>query len=216
VDLSLSLDRSNSEYLGSYQALASFLNQPERATEYATSVLLTNTFLLTTNDVSTGSALTSSGSLTFNSVSQLVTSQLNRVLSEALPNVDVNFGVSQSDRLQNLDVTGGVALFLLDERLVIRGQGVVFQNDPAVEQPLEGEVEVEVRLTPNLSFEAYVRREGDVFADELTNSRGAGFTYQTRFSSWRTLLQRVRRWFGYDDRTADTDSTTAPVVDAEL
>ncbi|MEM6646843.1 MAG: translocation/assembly module TamB domain-containing protein [Bacteroidota bacterium] len=216
VDLSLSLDRSNSEYLGSYQALASFLNQPERATEYATSVLLTNTFLLTTNDVSTGSALTSSGSLTFNSVSQLVTSQLNRVLSEALPNVDVNFGVSQGDRLQNLDVTGGVALFLLDERLVIRGQGVVFQNDPAVEQPLEGEVEVEVRLTPSLSFEAYVRREGDVFADELTNTRGAGFTYQTRFSTWRTLMQRIRRWFGRDDRTADTDSAAPPVVDAEL
>lgn len=217
VDLSLEVDRSNREILGNYQAIETFLNQPERSTEYATSVLLTNTFLLTTSDVSRGSALSSSSSLTFNSVSQLVSSQINRILSEALPNVDVNFGVSQKESLQTLDVTGDVAFYLLNERLVIRGQGVVFQNDPAnSQQALEGEVEVEMRLTPSVAVEVFLRREGDVFADNLTNTRGAGLSYQTQFSSWRALARRLFGWIGVGKKSdEDSQPRDEPVASPE-
>ncbi|MEO0397735.1 MAG: hypothetical protein AAF243_17370, partial [Cyanobacteria bacterium P01_A01_bin.137] len=45
--------------------------------------------------------------------------------SEALPNVDVNFGVSQGDRLQNLDVTGGT----LDQPLELGVSSVLKTDD---------------------------------------------------------------------------------------
>lgn len=217
VDLSLEVDRSNREILGNYQAIETFLNHPERSTEYATSVLLTNTFLLTTSDVSGESALSSSGSITFNSVSQLVSSQINRILSEALPNVDINFGVSQGNNIQALDVTGDVAFYLLNERLVIRGQGVVFQNDPTNnQQALEGEVMVEMRLNPSVAVEVFLRREGDVFADALTNTRGAGLSYQTQFSSWRALMKRLFGWVARDKKGSDeSPPTSEPVTTPE-
>lgn len=199
IDLSLSVDRSDRQQVGSYEEVEVYLNNPDRATEYATSVLLTNTFLLTPNDGAGSSALSQSGTITFSSLSALVSSQLTRILSQAVPNLDVRFGVQQGDRLSQLDLTGGLALYLLDDRLVIRGEGVVSQNDPErrrQEQGLEGEIAVEVRLTDAVAVEVFFRREGDVIADALTSTRGAGLTYQTQFTTWGRFLRRV---FGGDD-----------------
>ncbi len=189
VDLSLAVDRNDRDVAG--EGLEAILNQPERATEYATSVLLTSSFLLTTELPAAGFGEGSStrNQFAFNSLSQLVASQINRYLSQALPNLDFNFGV-QGERTQDLDITYGVALRLLDERLVIRGQGV-YQNDLEAYRN-RGEFIVEVRLSPNVSVEVFYRREGDVLSDQtLTNTTGAGLSYQTRFSNWRRLFERL-------------------------
>ncbi|MBO6576416.1 MAG: translocation/assembly module TamB domain-containing protein [Rhodothermales bacterium] len=196
VDLGLSIDRSNQNALGDYQALEARLNQPDRATEYATSVLLTNSFQLTTDNLSAGAG----EQLAFNSVSQLVSSQLSRFLDAALPNVDFNFGL-QGERAEDLDITYGVALRLLDERLIIRGEGVYqgssTDNTRANTQGIQGEFVVEVRLSPAVSAQVFFRREGDILQNaDLTNTAGAGLTYQTDFPSWRRVL---RRWLGRDD-----------------
>ena len=192
VDLSLEVDRTNRDLSGNYAALEAILNQPSRSTEYATSVLVTNTFLLTTSEAST-EVLASSA---FNSVSQLVASQLNRYLNEALPNVDFSFGV-QGESAQELGVTYGIALRLLDEQLVIRGQGI-YQGTrtdatDATYQSLEGEFVVELRLNPTVSVEVFYRREGDVLTKNatLTGSTGAGVSYRTEFSSWRQFFSRI-------------------------
>ena len=218
VDLSLAIDSRdrNTSFVG--EALQSLFNQPDLATddlatEYATSVLLTNTFLLTTSAVTNnrGAAggaserLTDAGNqLAFNSVSQLVASQLNRYLSEALPNLDVNLGVQGEDP-QDLDVIYGVALRLLDERLIIRGEGV-YQGDEAQRrraEGLEGEFVVEVRLSRNVSVEAFYRRSGDDLLNDqtLTSTTGAGLSYQTEFTTWRNFFRRLFDWFipGSDD-----------------
>ena len=204
VALRLETDQSDRNYSGNYAGIEAIFNQPERSTDFATSVLLTNSFLLTTENVAGGgSALTSSGEqLAFSSVSQLVASQLNRFLNEAIPNVDFNLGL-QGESLQDPGVTAGVALYLLDERLVIRGQGV-YQNEQTQNQSgLEGEFTVEVRLNPSVSVEVFLRREGDVLAENaLTSTRGAGLSYQTQFSSWRRLWERL---FG----KRDTDEPVA-------
>ncbi|MEZ4695852.1 MAG: translocation/assembly module TamB domain-containing protein [Rhodothermales bacterium] len=205
VSLSLEVDRTNRALTGSYQALEAVLNQPARATEYATSVLVTNSFLLTTSDASS----TAIASSAFNSVSQLVASQINRYLNEALPNVDFSFGV-QGESAQELGVTYGIALRLLDERLIIRGRGVYqgsrLESTPTpANQSLEGEFVVELRLSPTVSVEAFYRREGDVLAETATTtgSTGAGVSYQTEFSSWRNFLRRL--FGGKDD--ADSEQT---------
>lgn len=188
IGLSLAIDQSNQNVLGNYQALEARLNQPELATEYATSVMLTNSFILTTDNISSDSG----GQLAFNSVSQLVSSQLNRFLNAALPNVDFSFGL-QGENRQDLDVTYGVALRLLDERLIIRGEGVYqgarSSSDIRANDGLQGEFVVEVRLNSNVSLEVFYRREGDILqSTELTNTGGIGISYQTEFTGWRHLF----------------------------
>jgi autotransporter translocation and assembly factor TamB len=192
VDLSLAIERGQREALQEAPYLETLLNQPDRSTEYATSVLLTNSFLLTTGgaegDVLTGSA--------FNSVSQLVASQLNRYLAQVAPNLDLTLGVQGDETINELDVTAGLALRLLDERLVIRGEGVYrgLRQDAVDEtqQALQGEFVVEVRLTPNVSVEVFYRRESDILSESvLTSTTGAGLSYQTRFPTWQRLFRRL-------------------------
>ena len=192
VDLSLSIDRSNQNVLGEYQALEALLNQPDRATEYATSVLILNSFQLTTENITTDSG----GQLAFNSVSQLVTAQLNRFLESALPNVDFSLGL-QGESAQDLDVTYGVALRLLNERLIIRGEGV-YQGARSTESVrtsdgLQGEFVVEIRVGPRVSVEVFFRRESDILeSTQLTNTAGVGLSYQTEFESWRSIVRSDR------------------------
>jgi hypothetical protein len=204
VDLSLSTAQDQRNQLVGTPTLDAILNQPERATEYATSVLLTNTFLLTTESAqgATGAGgnarLAEAGNqLAFNSVSQLVASQLNRYLNEALPNVDLNLGV-QGEDTEDLDIIYGVALRLLDERLVIRGEGVYTSDtaDQPQAQGPQGEVVVEVQLSQRVSVEVFYRRTGDDLTrgQTLTSSAGTGLTYQTEFPTWKRLFHRLFGW----------------------
>ena len=161
----------------------------DRATEYATSVLVINSFQLTTDNISSSSG----GQLAFNSVSQLVSAQLTRFVNEALPNVDFSFGL-QGESAQDLDVTYGVALRLLRDRLIIRGEGV-YQGRGSTEgfkanEGLQGEFVVEIRVGRRVSVEIFFRREGDILGETtLSNTAGVGLSYQTQFKSWRSLFQ---------------------------
>ena len=202
VALSLSIDRDQRDQRVGSQTFDALLNQEAQMTEFATSVLLTNTFLLTTETLGGGSTgpgesgrLANTGSqLAFNSVSQLVSSQLNRYLSAALPNVDFNVGV-QGETTDDLDIIYGVALRLLDERLIIRGEGVYTGNDEfrAQQAGPQGEFAVEVRLSNQVSMEVFYRRAGDALTQgqTLTSTTGVGLFYQTQFSTWSSLWHRV-------------------------
>jgi hypothetical protein len=246
VDLGLALVRDERNRLVGSQALDAILNQADRTTEYATSVLLTNTFLLTTesftgssgggseSESTSGDLNTAGQKLAFNSVSQLVASQLNRYLGAALPNVDLNFGV-QGENPNDLDLIYGVALRLLNERLVIRGEGVYTGDDPSDRQAPgpQGEFVVEVRLTNRISAEVFYRRSGDELTQgqTLTSSTGAGLSYQSEFSTWRELWDRLFGWLFSDDDGSDRndaperspppspapppDTTAAPVAQRE-
>lgn len=214
VDLGLALVRDERNSLVGSQTLDAILNQSDRTTEYATSVLLTNTFLLTTESFTgpsgsgngeggtSGNLNTAGRTLAFNSVSQLVASQLNRYLGAALPNVDLNFGV-QGENPSDLDLIYGVALRLLNERLVIRGEGIYTGDDPDSQeaQGPQGEFVVELRLSQRVSVEAFYRRSGDELTQgqTLTSSTGAGLSYQTEFSTWRELWRRLFGWLFRDD-----------------
>ena len=225
VDLGLSLTRSEQRNLVGSESLDAVLNQPARTTEYATSVLLTNTFLLTTESFTqpgggeggSENRLTTAGNqLAFNSVSQLVSSQLNRYLGRALPNVDLNFGVQGEDP-DNLDLIYGVALRLLNERLIIRGEGVYTSDDTEAQQVEgpQGEFVVEVRLSSSVSAKIFYRRDGDELTrnQSLTSSRGAGVSYQTRFSTWRALFERLFGWLLPDDDPEAPEDAPPPVAE---
>lgn len=225
VDLNLALTRQERGNLVGSETLDAILNEPALRTEYATSVLLTNTFLLTTESIMQGGAtqpgatnnrLTAAGNqLAFNSVSQLVSSQLNRYLGAALPNVDLNFGV-QGERPNNLDLIYGVALRLLNERLVIRGEGVYTGDEPDAAQARgpQGEFVVEVRLNPNISAKVFYRRTGDELTrnQALTSSRGAGLSFQTVFSTWKEFFGRLFGWILPTDGAPPNEETDSDSV----
>lgn len=225
VDLSLALTRDEQSNLVGSETLDAILNEPALRTEYATSVLLTNTFMLTTESImrrggagteGTDNRLTAAGNqLAFNSVSQLVSSQLNRYLGAALPNVDLNFGVQGEDP-NDLDLIYGVALRLLNERLVIRGEGVYTGDEPDAEQARgpEGEFVVEVRLSSNVSAKVFYRRTGDELTrnQALTSSRGAGLSFQTVFSTWSDFFGRLFGWLFPSSGDTDGDGDPNPVA----
>jgi len=188
VDLSLEIDQRQ-EVISDTPLLDSYLNRPDLATEHATSVLLTNSFLLSANGTR-GGILASSA---VNSVSSLVASQLNRYLSQVIPRADFSLGVQSDETVQDLDVSAGIALRLLNERLVIRGQGVYrgLNTEEVPSQGLQGEFIVEIRLNPSVAVEFFYRRESDVLSESLiTRETGLGLNYRAEFTSWQRLFRR--------------------------
>ena len=195
VGLSLALDRdARSDLSASVQGLEAILNAPERQAEYATSVLLTNSFLLTTTLTSGENVGGAGNRLAFASLSQLVGAQVNRYLSSVVPGLEFTLGLDGA-QASDLDVSAGVALRLLDERLVIRGEGV-FATESTAAQPqgLRGAFVVEVRLSPAVSVEVYYRREDDAL-ERLTASAasttGASLSYRAQFTTWAALWRRL-------------------------
>jgi hypothetical protein len=194
VDLRISVDRDDRTAQTIPAGLEAQLNRTDVAAEYASSVLLTNTFLLTTSQGSEGLTDTAD-ELLFHSLSQLVSSQVNRFVNEAL-NLDLNFGVQQGVGTEEYDLTYGFALRLNEERLVIRGEGL-YETGTATtnNERLQGAFVIEYSLTPNVQLEFFFRRESDLLqaATSIGTSYGAGFVYQTDFANWKQFRKRVRQ-----------------------
>jgi len=135
-----------------------------------------------------------------------VASQLNQYLGAALPNADLNLGV-QGETPSDLDLIYGVNLRLLDDRLLIRGEGVYTgdQTDDQSAQGPRGEFLVEVQLTPRVRAEAFYRRAGDELTrgQTYTRSAGAGLSYQTEFPTWKALFDTVFGWLVPDPEADD-------------
>ena len=204
VGLNLAIDQRR-EAISDTPLLEGYLNQPDRAAEHATSVLLTNSFLLSAQG---GSTNVLAGSA-FNSVSSLVANQLNRYLGQVIPNADFTLGVQSDETAADLDVSAGIALRLLDERLVIRGLGVYRSLNAPEEttqtQGLEGEFVVELRLRPDVAVEVFYRRESDALSETLmTSETGLGVNYRAEFTSWRRLWHRI---FKRNRQTATAENT---------
>ena len=188
IDLALEVDQRQ-EAISDTPLLDSYLNRPDLAAEHATSVLLTNSFLLSASGTRSGILASSA----VNSVSSLVVSQLNRYLSQVIPQADFRLGVQSDETVQDLDVSADIAFRLLDERLLIRGQGVYrgLSTEEIAPQGLEGEFIVQIQLSPSVAIEFFYRREGDILSESLINREtGLGLNYRTEFTSWRRLLRR--------------------------
>jgi hypothetical protein len=187
VALRIALDIDTREGIVIPPGLESALNREDLAAEYATSVLLTNTFLLTSS--SEADPTSSADDLFFNSLSHLVSSQVNRFVSQAL-DLDVNVGVQQGRTDNAYDLVYGFALRLDEQGIVIRGEGLYETATSASStEGLQGQFVVEYRLTPKVRLELFFRRESDLYraASTLGTSYGAGIVYQTDFANWKSL-----------------------------
>jgi len=187
VGLRIELDVDQREGAVIPPGLEVAFNREDLAAEYATSVLLTNTFLLTSS--SGANPASSADDLLFNSLSHLLSSQLNRLISEAL-DLDVNVGVQQGRTDNAYDLIYGFALRLEEQGLIIRGEGLYETTTSASSsEGLHGEFVVEYRLTPSIQLELFYRRESDLYraASSLGTSYGTGLVFQTNFANWKSF-----------------------------
>ncbi|MCZ6704757.1 MAG: hypothetical protein O6942_02535, partial [Bacteroidetes bacterium] len=108
---------------------------------------------------------------------------------------------------------------LLDERLIISGEGVYqgsrtnADNVSTSNDGLQGEFMVEVKLSPRVSVEVFFRREGGILQSAtLTNTTGAGLSYQTEFSTWKSFWRKLFGWLTPNAKDSNdsvaSDSTT--------
>lgn len=225
VDLRLAIDRDQrvGEF-GNYEGLETEFNREDRATSYAFSVLLTNSFALASaiiNPNNPNASVSDAGQqVVFTSLAQLVSAYLNRVVNQVIPNADINLGIYQGKdltRLNELGLQAGIALRLFDERIVIRGEGILpnFDNaDGALQNQFSGEVVFEYKISPNVSIEAFYRKNdrilgtNDVVSGE---SVGIGFNLQKTFSNWNKIFKRKKRNISTKKRDSALVSVNRPL-----
>jgi hypothetical protein len=199
VDLTMGIDRDiRTGQLNNYDNLEAELNNPDRATTYAASVLLTNSFVLSealTNPQNSSVADTGN-QLVFTSLTQLASSYINRLVNQVLPNADVNLGIYQGNNatdLKSLGLSAGIALRFLDEKIVVRGEGQVQNVNSSTSQQtdsINGEVTIEYRVSPNLSLQIFYRRNNQLVSTDALSGRSVGINLQRTFSNWKSLFAK--------------------------
>ncbi|MDG5766541.1 translocation/assembly module TamB domain-containing protein [Balneolales bacterium ANBcel1] len=188
-------------------AVLNVLNSEEQKLIQATSLLFTGSFIsgALVGDTQTqefGSTLQARAGQV--GISQLLSSQINALLSDNLVNLDVDlnlFGFDQADL--------GIALRLFDDRLVLRREGEVGGEETNI-----GDLGATYRINPNLSVEVFHRKDPMLMSilgtqAEVENVNGVGLEAQFRFNSWKEFGQRMWRnvttVFGLLDRDDDED-----------
>jgi len=166
------------------------LNSEEQKLPQATSLLLTGNFFAVNAGAnasnSFGSNLQSNATQT--GLSQLLSSQINTILNNSISNLDIDLnlnGFNQADL--------GIALRLFDDRLVLRRDGQLINNDPnAANQNVIGDLRASYKISRAMSVEVFYRQDPSLsgfsaIQDQVQNVSGVGIQYQVQFNRWRDL-----------------------------
>lgn len=167
------------------------LNSEEQKLIQATSLLFTGGFIsgALVGDTQTqelaGSLQSRAGQV---GISQLLSSQINALLSDNLLNLDVDINLLGFDQA---DI--GIALRLFDDRLVLRREGEVGGEEANI-----GDLGATYRINRNLSVEAFHRKDPMLVSilgtqAEVENVNGIGLEAQFRFNSWKDFGNKAWR-----------------------
>ncbi|MDI6401699.1 translocation/assembly module TamB domain-containing protein, partial [Balneolaceae bacterium ANBcel3] len=172
-------------------AVLNVLNSEEQKLIQATSLLFTGGFIsgAMVGDTQTqelGSTLQARAGQV--GISQLLSSQINALLSSNQINLDVDlnlYGFDQADL--------GIALRLFDDRLVLRREGEVGGEEANI-----GDIGATYRINPNLSVEVFHRKDPMLLSilgaqAEVENVNGIGLEAQVRFNSFKEFGNRIWR-----------------------
>ena len=121
-------------------------------------------------------------------ISQLLSTQINALLSDNLLNVDVDLNLLGFDQADL-----AIALRLFDDRLVLRREGEVGGEETNI-----GDLGATYRINPNLSVEIFHRKDPMLMSilgtqADVENVNGVGLEAQFRFNSWKEFGNRVWR-----------------------
>jgi translocation and assembly module TamB len=179
------------------------LNSEDQKLLQATSLLFTGSFL------PVGTAAESQFSELSNSLqaragqvglSQLLSNQINNLLSSSLSILDVDLNLTGFDQADL-----GVALRLFDDRLVLRGESQFFAGAETGAETTLGDFGVTYSISRNLSLEVFHRRDPTLRSivgnqSQAESINGIGLEAQIQFNTWSELrfriLRQLRRLFG--------------------
>lgn len=119
-------------------------------------------------------------------ISQLLSTQINTLLSDNILNVDVDLNLLGFDQADL-----GIALRLFDDRLVLRREGEVGGEEATI-----GDLGATYRINPNLSVEVFHRKDPMLMSilgtqADVENVNGVGLEAQFRFNTWRAFSHRI-------------------------
>lgn len=181
------------------------LNSEEQKLPQATSLLLTGSFFAintagTTNTNSFGNNLQNNATQT--GLSQLLSNQINTILNKSISNLDIDLNLTSFDQADL-----GIALRLFDDRLELRRDGQLINNDPnAVNQNIIGDLRASYKISRALSVEVFYRQDPSLSGfnavqDQVQNVSGVGLQYQVQFNKWSDLPKIIWRniinFFGF-------------------
>ena len=166
------------------------LNSEEQKLPQATSLLLTGNFFAVNASANASNSFGSNlqNNATQTGLSQLLSSQINTILNNSISNLDIDLnlnGFNQADL--------GIALRLFDDRLVLRRDGQLINNDPnAANQNVIGDLRASYKISRALSVEVFYRQDPSLsgfsaIQDQVQNVSGVGLQYQVQFNRWRDL-----------------------------
>ncbi len=199
-------------------AVLNVLNSEEQKLLQATSLLFTGGFIsgAIVGDTQTqelGTSLQARAGQV--GISQLLSNQINTLLSDNLINLDVDLNLLGFDQADL-----GIALRLFDDRLVLRREGEVGGEETNI-----GDLGATYRINQNLSVEVFHRKDPMLMSilgaqADVENVNGVGLEAQFRFNTWKEFGNRVWRnvttvfgLFGSNgesqaERDADPDENT--------
>lgn len=163
--------------------LAATLNSEDTKLLQATSVLLTGNFV----PVDTGLNNLFTSQIGAQGLGTLLSSQISSLLNANLSNLDINLNMTGFD-----EADLGIALYLFDDRLTLRREGVVTGPNSNI-----GDFDVTYRINQYFSLEAFHRRESllpsavSVGQTQTDESYGMGVEARVQFDTWRQLGRRV-------------------------
>jgi hypothetical protein len=199
----------------------SLLNSEDQKLLQATSLLFTGGFL-PIGTAADGQFAELSTSLQARAgqvgLSQLLSNQINNLLSSSLSVLDVDLNLTGFDQADL-----GVALRLFDDRLILRGESQFFAGAEAGAETTLGDFGVTYSISRNLSLEVFHRRDPTLRSivgnqSQAESINGIGLEAQIQFNTWSDLHTRIvrqlRRLFGIKPKEPSelTDSNTTSTI----
>jgi translocation and assembly module TamB len=173
--------------------------QPSELNKQVFALLLLNRFVTENPFESSGGGMTAAG-FARQSVSKLLTEQLNRLASDLIEGVDINFGVESTDdyttgeRRDRTDFNVGLSKRLLNDRLVVSvGSNFELEGPTAGNQRsnnLAGNINIDYKLSKDgrYALRAYRKNEYEGVLEGYIVETGLGFVITLDYNRFRQIF----------------------------
>jgi hypothetical protein len=177
-------------------------NEPSELNKQVFALLLLNRFVAENPFESGGS--TSVGTMARQSVSKLLTEQLNRIAEDLIQGVDINFGVESIDdyttgRAQTrTDLNVGVSKQLFNDRLKVSvGSNFEVEGPSQANQKtanIAGDIQIDYKLSKDGSYSlrAYRKDQYEVALQGQVVETGLTFIISIEYDKFKEILKRAK------------------------
>ncbi len=190
------------------------------------SLLLLNRFVAENPFASSGGSLSAS-TLARNSVSKLMTEQLNRLAADLVKGVDINFNIQSSEdyttgeRQDRTDLNVGLSKRLLNDRLTVTvGSNFELegpQNSPQQATNIAGDVAIDYKLSSDGRYmlRGFRKNEYQGVIDGYIIETGIGFLITVDYNQFRQIFLSSKKRQRRQQRAFSTDASQTRATTTE-